>query len=82
MPQSNSTIAPAQVLLKADAVTLVAKADKSGHVRLTAAPWDDARVLLPGEVGEIWWEAGQVVVSKRVGPRAEDRTERSPDDPR
>lgn len=54
----------ADTLLKSDAVTLAARAEKSGHIRLTCAAWEDARVLLPGQVLEVRWMDGQVVLRR------------------
>jgi hypothetical protein len=54
----------AEILGKADGVTLVAKADKDGRIRLNCSSWEDYRVVLPGQVLELRWQAGQVVLVK------------------
>lgn len=54
-----------QTLLKADDITLVARAERDGHLRLTCKAWEDARVILPGQVLELRWENGQVVAVRR-----------------
>jgi hypothetical protein len=51
-----------RTLLKADAVTLVIKAERDGHLRLTASAWEDARVILPGQSVELRIDHGQVAV--------------------
>lgn len=53
-----------QILLKADTVTLVARAEVGGMLRLTCAAWEDARVILPGQVLELRWQDGQIVAVK------------------
>ena len=33
-------------------------------MRIVYAGWDDAKVLTPGEVLEVYWEGGQVLARK------------------
>ena len=51
-------------LFKADAANLAFSADKEGKVRMVYSGWDDAKVLLPGEVLEVYWQGGQVLARK------------------
>lgn len=53
-------------LLKADAATLVMKAEKDGTVRVSYSGWEDAKVLLGGEGLLVRWGDGQVQ-AYRVG---------------
>ena len=41
---------PTGALLKADDLKLILSADKEGRVRMTCASWEDARVLMPGQM--------------------------------
>ena len=51
-------------LFRADTANLAFSADKEGKVRIVYAGWDDAKVLTPGEVLEVYWEGGQVLARK------------------
>jgi len=42
-----------QILLKADSVTLVVKAEAGGKIRLTCSAWEDARIVLPDQTLEL-----------------------------
>lgn len=53
-----------QTLLKADNVTLALSADKEGRVRANCGSWENAVVLLPGQVMQVQWVAGQVVLTR------------------
>lgn len=55
-----------QILLKADALTVTATADKVGKIRLNCSAWAEPHVLLPGQVLELRWQAGQVVLVRRA----------------
>lgn len=55
---------PRGALVKADALTLVAVADRTGKVRLTSGSWEDARVLQPGEMLGLRREGTFWVVTK------------------
>ena len=57
-----STIGPP--LFKADAANLAFSADKEGRVRIVYSGWEDAKVLLLGEVLEVYWQSGQVLARK------------------
>lgn len=57
-------------LLKADSVTIVVKAEKSGHLRVTCAAWDDFRAVLTGQVLELRFADGQVAVTRRTNAPA------------
>jgi hypothetical protein len=59
-----------KVLLKADAVTLTLAADKEGKIRVNCSSWDSAAVVLPGQVFEARWEAGQVMLVMRGTAKA------------
>jgi hypothetical protein len=37
-------------------------------VRIVYSGWEDAKVLLPGEVLEIYWQGGQVLAAKVTHP--------------
>lgn len=56
---------PPQTLLKADKLSIVLAADKDGKIRLNCASWEDAKVLLPDQVLEVRWQAGQVALIRR-----------------
>ena len=56
------TISPP--LFKADTANLAFSADKEGRVRMVYSGWEDAKVLLPDEVLEVYWEGGQVLARK------------------
>ena len=60
-----------KVLAKADGLTLVAKAEKDGKIRLQCSSFDPsagAPVVLPGQVGELRWVEGKVQVAIRRAP--------------
>lgn len=54
-----------KTLLKADSVNVALAADKEGRIRVNAASFETPAVVLPGQVLEIRWERGQVVMVKR-----------------
>jgi hypothetical protein len=51
-------------LFKADTANLAFSADKEGRVRIVYSGWEDAKVLLPGEHLDVYWEGGQVLARK------------------
>jgi hypothetical protein len=46
-------------LFKADAVNIAVSASKDGKLRVVYGGWDDAKVVLPGEVLELRWGRGR-----------------------
>lgn len=60
-----------QVLLVSDSATIVLKAEKTPHIRVTASSMRDAAVVLPGEQLVVRWEHGKVRVARQAGPPVE-----------
>jgi hypothetical protein len=54
----------AQILLKADQVSLMVKAEPGGKLRLTCAPWEDARVILLDQTLELRAVGGQIHIGR------------------
>jgi len=57
---------PPQIMLKADSLTLTAAADKEGKIRLSCASWAEPATLLEGQIAEVRWQNGQVVLLRRA----------------
>jgi hypothetical protein len=52
-------------LLKTDKTTLAVEASKDGKIKIASSAWTDAVVVLPDQVIELRWRAGQVHVLRR-----------------
>ena len=57
----------AEILLKADSISLALSADKEGKIRVNCASWEDAKVMQAGQVLEARNQGGQVVLVRREG---------------
>lgn len=65
-PKKPSTSRPEpKILLKADSVNVAFSADKEGHLRANCGTFETPVVCGAGEVFELRWERGQVVMTKR-----------------
>jgi hypothetical protein len=55
-----------EILKKADDATVVIKAERDGKIRLNASNWDALAVILDGEVLEVRWVRGQLMLLRKV----------------
>jgi hypothetical protein len=73
-PSLASVAAPARgipPLFKADAANITVSSSKDGKLRVVYGGWDDAKVVLPGEVLELRW--GKQGVEARIIPRRQGK---------
>ena len=63
-PASKPEAAVTQTMLKADSVTLSLVADKEGRIRANTASFEHPVILLAGQMMQVQWAAGQVVVTR------------------
>ena len=68
---ADSPLSPDSSLFKADTATLVFSASKDGKIRVIYTGWDDAKVVLPGDVFEVRW--GSQGVEGRIYPRRQGK---------
>lgn len=54
-----------EIVIKADRLTLTVEADKEGRMRVNCSSFEMYKVVLPGQVLEMSWQGGQVVVVRR-----------------
>lgn len=57
-----------QVLMKADSASLSLSADKEGRIRINAGSFETPVIILPGQLLEVVWQAGQLHLVRRTLP--------------
>jgi len=67
------------MLLKADKATVTLEALKDGKIRVTSTSWAEAVIILPGEMLEAKWGAGQVNLFRDSRPTEPPKPEPAKD---